>query len=174
LKLVFFLTKFHEFCREKQFSFLIHTHNLDIIREDDKMKQVLFFLAIIFFVWACSTQKAIVKVEKTQPVVEADSIEYGVETFDSKFETWYELHKSPALNRSLDYYEDWNKQYVLAWNHKAISKNKNSFFSPIVGYHSSEEYGFEVNHKLFYYFQYVENVLGIQIMPNGPKGVVGN
>jgi hypothetical protein len=94
--------------------------------------------------------------------------------FDSQFETWYELHKNPAMNRSLSYYEDWNKKYVLAWNQKAIGKNKNAFFSPIVGYHSKEEYGFEVNHKLFYYFQYVENVLGIQIMPNGPKAVVDN
>ncbi len=138
------------------------------------MRQVFIFLAIIFLIWACSAPKATVKVEKTQPVAEVDSVEYGIETFDSKFETWYALHKSPAMYRSLDYYENWNKQYVNAWNHKSIKMGKGSFFSPIAGYHSNEEYGLEVNHKLFYYFQYVENVLKIEIMPGGPKDVVGN
>jgi len=137
------------------------------------MKQTFIFLIIIFFVWACSTQKATVKVEKTEPVAEVDSIEYGVETFDSKFEAWYVVQNSPATYRSLDYYENWNQQYVNAWNDKSTQMGKNSFFSPIVGYHSNEEYGFEVNHKLFYYFQYVENVLKIEIMPGGPR-VVGN
>jgi hypothetical protein len=139
-----------------------------------KMKPVFSFLIIMCFIWACSGPKETVKVEKPEPVTEVDSLEYGIEMFDSQFETWYKNHKNPAMNRSLSYYEDWNKKYVLAWNQKAIGKNKISFFSPIVGYYSNEEYGFEVNHKLFYYFQYVENVLGIQIMPNGPKAVVDN
>ena len=139
-----------------------------------KMKPAFIFLTIIFFVWACSGPKGTVKDKKTEPLAAVDSLEYGIEMFDKKFETWYELQKGTATNQSLDYYENWNKQYVLAWNQKAIGKNKNSFFSPIVGYRSKEEYGFEVNRKLFYYFQYVENVLGIEIMRGGPKVVVGN
>jgi len=31
---------------------------------------------------------------------------------------------------------------------------------------------FELNHKLFYYFQYVEHVLRIPILPNPPVGVI--
>lgn len=135
------------------------------------MKRLLILLTIILFIWACSTQKGIVKVEKTEPVAEFDSVEYGVETFDAKFETWYELHKSPATYRSQSYYENWNKQYVSAWNYKSTNINKSTFFEPIVGYDPTEDYGFDVNHKLFYYFQYVENVLKIEIMPEGPKVV---
>ncbi len=138
------------------------------------MKQAFIFLIIVFLIWACSAPKATVKVEKTKPVAEVDSVEYGVETFDSKFEAWYEIHKTSATNQSLDYYENWNKKYINAWNHKSIEMGKGSFFSPIVGYHSNEEYGFEVNRKLFYYFQYVENVLKIEIMPGGPNVVAGN
>ena len=137
------------------------------------MKQAVIFFAIVTFIWACSTHRATVKVEKIEPVAEVDSIEYGVETFDAKFETWYAMKDSQATYRTLDYYENWNQQYVNAWNYKSTQMGKNSFFSPIVGYHSNEEYGFEVNHKLFYYFQYVENVLKIEIMPGGPR-VVGN
>jgi hypothetical protein len=137
------------------------------------MKQVFIFFTAIFLIWACSTQKATVKVEKNQTVAKADSVEYDIEMFDSKFETWYIMHKNPSLNRSLNYYENWNKKYVKAWNHKSLKMGKDSFFSPIVGYHSNEDYSFELNHKLFYYFQYVENVLKIEIMPGGPKDVAG-
>lgn len=135
------------------------------------MKQLYILLVMMLFIWACSGPKGTVKVEKTEPIVEVDSIEYGVETFDGKFETWYTMRKSPATYRSKEYYENWNKQYVMAWNYKSKTGSKNSFFEPIVGYDSNEDYGFDVNHKLFYYFQYVENVLNIEIMPGGPKAV---
>lgn len=138
------------------------------------MRKIFIFLAIIFTFWACSAPKETVKVEKYQPVNEVDSVEYDIEMFDSKFESWYAIHKSPSTYRSLRYYETWNKKYVKAWNHKSLEMGKGSFFSPIVGYHSNEDYGFALNHKLFYYFQYVENVLKIQIMTGGPNDVVGN
>ena len=136
-----------------------------------EMKQAFIFLIIIFFVWSCSAPKRAIKVAKDDSVAEVDSVEYGVETFDAKFETWYALHDTPATYRTLEYYENWNKQYVNAWNTKSRQMGKSSFFSSIVGYNSNEKYGFEVNHKLFYYFQYVENVLKIEIMPGGPKVV---
>lgn len=135
------------------------------------IKQLFFLLTILFFLWACSAQKKAVKVEKSEPNIELDSIEYGVETFDGKFESWYAMQNNPATYRSEEYYTNWNKQYVLAWNDKATSGSKNSFFEPIVGYDSTEEYGFDVNHKLFYYFQYVENVLNIEVLPGSPKVV---
>ena len=137
------------------------------------MKQIIFWLAIIFFIAACSTQKGVVKVKSNdkESVVE-DSLEYNLETFDVKFETWYQLHNSPALYRSQQYYENWNRQYVSAWNYNAMSARRNSFFEPIIGYEFTVDYGFELNHELFYYFQYVEHVLKIQIMPGGPQSVI--
>ncbi|HSO86794.1 MAG TPA: DUF6146 family protein [Draconibacterium sp.] len=135
------------------------------------MKQLFIVLAVLLIFWACSGPKGVGKVEIIEPKAEADSIEYGVETFDGKFESWYAQHKSPATYRSLEYYENWNKQYVNEWNYKASQPGKNSFFEPIVGYNPNEKYGFDVNHELFYYFQYVENVLKIQILPGGPKAV---
>lgn len=135
------------------------------------MKQLFILLTVLSVFWACSGPKAVVKVEITEPKAEVDSLEYGVETFDAKFESWYALHKSPATYRSLEYYENWNKQYVQAWNYKSMQAGKSSFFEPIVGYDPNEKYGFDVNHELFYYFQYVEHVLKIEIMPGGPKAV---
>ncbi len=137
------------------------------------MKQNLFWLGIILLMAACSTQKGLVTVKSTigESSVE-DSLEYALETFDGRFESWYQLHNSPAMYRSQQYYENWNRQYVSAWNYNAMSGRKNSFFEPIVGYEFNVDYGIEINHELFYYFQYVEQVLKIQIMPGGPKAVL--
>jgi hypothetical protein len=137
------------------------------------MKQNIFWLGIILLIAACSTQKGLVTVKSNigESSVE-DSLEYALETFDGKFESWYQLHNSPAMYRSQQYYENWNRQYVSAWNFNAVSGRKNSFFEPIVGYEFNVDYGIEINHELFYYFQYVEQVLKIQIMPGGPRAVI--
>jgi hypothetical protein len=133
------------------------------------MKQIIFCLTIILFIAACSTQHAMVKVSNTQESTVEDSLEYDLETFDGRFEAWYELHNIPAKYRSQAYYEGWNRQYVSAWNYNAVNGRNKSFFEPIIGYEYNVDYGFELNHELFHYFQYVENVLKIQIMPGGPR-----
>ena len=138
------------------------------------MKKILLILAVIIGVWACSTQKKAVKAEQQEKeeVQGKDSIEYDMETFDSRFKAWYQTHNKPTMYHSQDYYEYWNNQYVLAWNSNASDASKGSFFEPIIGYDQNTDYGLELNHKLFYYFQYVENVLKIKVLPGwGPKAI---
>ena len=133
------------------------------------MRNFLILTVILLFAIGCSTQKSVVKEKSSNgEEIAEESLEYDMETFDAKFESWYLLHNNPAKYRSLEYYENWNKQYVSVWNNKART-TRNEFFESIVGYDPNEKYGFELNHKLFYYFQYVENVLKIKIMPSGPK-----
>lgn len=137
------------------------------------MRKIIFWIGIILVIVSCSTQKRVVEIKnKTFEPATEDSLQYDLETFDQRFETWYTLHDSPSQYRSQSYYEGWNRQYVSAWNSHSFDQRRNSFFEPIVGYDPSTDYGLELNHKLFYYFQYVENVLKIQIMPNGPKAVI--
>jgi hypothetical protein len=136
------------------------------------MKRILFWIGLIVVIVACSIQKKTVgKIEKPIEIASNDSVGYELETFDMSFESWYALHNGPAEYRTQTYYEGWNKRYVDAWNFNATDMQKGSFFEPIVGYDPTVDYGFELNHKLFYYFQYVENVLKIQIMEGGPKAV---
>ncbi len=137
------------------------------------MKQIIFLMGLILIIVSCSAPKGLVKVNSNNgDSVEEDSVEYELETFDVRFETWYQLHNSPAMYHSQQYYENWNRQYVSEWNYKAANAQRNSFFEPIVGYDETVDYGFELNHKLFYYFQYVEHVLKIQIMQGGPQAGV--
>ncbi len=134
------------------------------------MKKIIFWIGILLFVVSCSTQKKLTE-KKTKPAVEIakkDSVEYNLETFDQKFETWYALQNNPTQYRTQSYYENWNRQYVSEWDAKAMDPIRNPFFEPIVGYNPTVDYGFKLNHKLFYYFQYVEHILKISILPNGP------
>lgn len=135
------------------------------------MKKFLLFIGVLFVFWACSTQKGVIKVEQTNSnVAQKDSVEYDLETFDSKFKAWYGTNNKPSMYKTQEYYEYWNRQYVLAWNAHTGEKNS-TFFESIVGYNPKVDYGLELNHKLFYYFQYVENVLKIKIMSGSPKAI---
>jgi len=136
------------------------------------MKKLFYLLMVVSFLSACSGPKGMVKIEPNEKSSEEDSVEYELVVFDPGFETWYMLQNSPALYRSQQYYENWNRQYVSEWNYLATQPGKRSFFEPIVGYEPNVDYGFELNHKLFYYFQYVEHVLKIPILPNRPAGVI--
>ena len=133
------------------------------------MKKIVIWIGILLFVASCSTQKKLAE-KKTKPVEieKQDSVKYQLETFDQKFETWYAFQNIPSQYRSLSYYENWNRQYVSAWDAKATNPIRNPFFEPIIGYNPTVDYGFKLNHKLFYYFQYVEQVLKIHILPHGP------
>jgi len=139
------------------------------------MKRLLIFLSVFGIIWACSGPKTLDNTEKAEPEDlnknTKDSVSYVMETFDAKFEKWYNLHKSPALFRKQEFYEKWNRKYVSEWNKKSQLKENSDFFVPIVGYDRKKDYGFAMNHQLFYYFQYVENVLNIEIMPEGPNVV---
>ena len=105
------------------------------------MKKVIFWIGVILVLVACSTKKNVVEIKnKTGEVATEDSIEYQLETFDNKFETWYLLHNSQSQYRSQSYYEVWNRQYVSAWNDNAMNPRKNSFFETIVGYDPSTDY----------------------------------
>src|SRR5680860_790657 len=88
------------------------------------MKQFLIFVGFLIFIWACTTQKGIVKVEQNVATVsQPDSLEYDLETFDSKFKSWYDSNNNPAMYKTQEYYEYWNRQYVSAWNSHASEKN---------------------------------------------------
>jgi len=136
------------------------------------MKHIFFLLAVLLIFWACKGPKEIIEREKEEvPETASESVEYAIETYDAKFKTWYDLQKSQDTKQSQKYYENWNKKYVKEWNRLASQKDKNDFFVPIIGYNRTKDLGFEINHQLFYYFQYVENVLKMQILPDGPKVV---
>ena len=133
------------------------------------MKAILYFFVIFSVVVGCATHKPHLKFSEKAMEPENDSTEYELVVFDLGFESWYALQNSPAKYRTKEYYENWNRQYVLAWNNKAMVSGNKGFFETIVGYDYNTDYGFELNHKLFHYFMFVENVLKIPVLESGPR-----
>ena len=137
------------------------------------MKIFILILGLAIFIFACSTQKGVVKLQSNETEDTAqDSVEYGMETFDSKFKSWYSMQNIEANYHSQQYYESWNNQYISGWNSKVATSQNNFFFESIIDFNPNVDYGFKLNHELFYYFQYVENILKVKIIPNGPKVIL--
>jgi hypothetical protein len=97
----------------------------------------------------------------------ADTIQYELIIMDPGFESWFAAHAKPVWFHSQSYLESWNRQYVMAWNSRVTSPRGNRFFETYIDYQSHIDYGIELNHKLFHYFQYVERRLRIPILPQG-------
>ena len=142
-------------------------------QKEESYETIHFFNGSIAVHHGLFNSKSVVQIEPTdEPEAVEDSLQYELIVFDAKFETWYAFHNNPSQYRSQRYYENWNRQYVNAWNYNSTQPGKRSFFEPIVGWEPIIDYGFELNHKLFYYFLYVERVLKIEIMPGGPRSIV--
>ncbi|MBN2615088.1 MAG: hypothetical protein JXR71_05285 [Bacteroidales bacterium] len=139
------------------------------------MKKLIVWIGILAFVVSCTTQQKITGQKANSVVIEnKDSTQYQLTILDPQFENWYTLHNNPSQYRQLSYYENWNRQYAAAWDAKAANPMRYPFFQSIIGYDPNVEYGMKLNHKLFYYFQYVEHVLNIPILSGGGPHVILN
>ncbi len=132
-----------------------------------KMKYLfisIFFLLII----ACSSQKEI-SMSNNETNAEEDSVSYELIILDPGFDVWFLTHSKASWYYSQEYYEHWNSQYVNAWNYKSLGNRYSQLLNGIIDYDNFTDYGLEVNHKLFYYFQYVEHELNIPILDSSPR-----
>ncbi len=129
------------------------------------MKYLAFI--IVVFIAGCTSQKTAQKLSVPK-ITDKDSTEYELLVFDPGFESWYIMKNSPTLARGKNYYHTWNMLYVQEWNDRIISSRHSGIFGEKIDYVFNVDYPFEIEHKLFYYFQYVEQVLHVRILKNGP------
>lgn len=130
-------------------------------------KLILLAWCAVLLVAACTSSRKAGKVELTREPPGTDSTSYELIVLDPGFESWFITRSQPAWFHSQEYYENWNRQYVTEWNLKASSPRHSRIFESILGYDPTVDYGLAINHKLFYYFLYVEKELGIPILMPG-------
>lgn len=133
--------------------------------------RLLSVIVLIALIVSCSSVKNVA--DKTVENSIQDSTEYEMIVMDPSFETWFISNSKPDWYHSLDYYENWNRQYTHVWNAQISGFPNEHLLSTPINYEDNVDYGLEINHKLFYYFQYVERVLHIPILTVGPGHVVG-
>lgn len=128
----------------------------------------LLILLILLAVASCGTTKQnVAENQKVKLVSDNDSTEYSLIVLDSGFES-YLATKPSAHFYSQQYYEGWNSQYVREWNrrHRNPSQYRGSYDTEI-DYNPRVDYGLELNYQLYYYFQFIKDKYGIELLGRG-------
>ncbi|AZJ33574.1 hypothetical protein SAMN05444344_0623 [Tenacibaculum mesophilum] len=127
-----------------------------------KTLQHILFLSIIgIMIWACSSSpiKNTSNTPKEEPVVIAnDSLEYEIIIIDPGFTTYLNSIAKPEGFYSQQYLENKNRLYVNTWNYRArnpLQFNSN-VYENVIDYSPHVDYGYEVNYKLFNYFEFAQ------------------
>jgi len=132
------------------------------------MKHDIIVLFSFLLMAGCASKQAI-NIQKVSDETAPDSVSYELIVLDSGFESWYLSHAKPVNYHDQNYYETWNSRYVQAWNTHNLGDRYSQLLDGAIDYDRETDYGPEINHKLFYYFMYVEHVLKIPIIPDGPQ-----
>ncbi len=120
---------------------------------------ILFSITFLSFL-SCSTS-TLNKKEKVQEepvVIKNDSLEYEIIIIDNGFNTYLNSIARPSGYYSQNYLEVRNRLYVPLWN---LRVNNPTQFNPniyenIIDYDPNVDYGYDVNYKLFNYFEFAQ------------------
>ncbi len=128
------------------------------------MKKVLFLIVTCLFIYSCSTQSVYNKsiADTNSQTATQDSTEYELLILDIGFESWLATKSSIAMAHSDAYYKNWNHIYVTEWNHKY--QQGHPCFENHIEYNLFEDYGLDINYKLYNYFLFVEDKTGVLLV----------
>lgn len=122
----------------------------------------------LFLTPAChTTKKTQAPHQKVEVISDQDSTTYELIVLNPSFES-YLATQPPANFHSQQYFETWNYQYVLEWNQRYRSPLRyGSFYDTKINYDPQEDYGLELNYRLYYYFQFIKEKYGIELINRG-------
>ena len=130
------------------------------------MKKIIFLVITCLFMYSCSTQSVLKKTipinDTNSEIASQDSTEYELLILDIGFESWLATRSSIAMAHSNAYYKNWNHIYVTEWNHKHMQGHP--IFENYIEYDLFEDYGLDINYKLYNYFLFVEEKTGISLV----------
>lgn len=125
-------------------------------------------LLVVFVVASCSTTKrSATQKQKIEMISDKDSTEYTLIVLDGGYE-FYLASMPQAEFHSQQYYESWNRQYVLEWNMRHRDPFRyGGFYQTKIYYDPMKDYGLELNYRLYYYFQFIKDRYGIVLVERG-------
>ena len=96
---------------------------------------------------------------KEEPVViKNDSLEYEITIIDIGFTNYLNTIAKPVGYHSQFYLENKNKFYVPIWNSRVNKSTNNNvnIYENLINYDPFIDYGYDVNYKLFNYFEFAQ------------------
>ncbi len=123
------------------------------------MKNILILLILSFLLFQCKVPMNTASTKEKPVTIANDSLEYDIIITDIGFDKYLYTIAKPKNFYSQDYYEQKNRFYVPAWNHKVRTSRTGKWtqvFENEIDYDYKINYGLEVNYKLYNYFKFVE------------------
>ena len=104
-------------------------------------------------------------------IIGSDENTYEIIIIDPGFNAWLQSTARPRHYYSQSFMEGRNQIYVTNWN---IRVNQPQQFNPnlyemTIDYDSNEDYGYEINYKLYNYFIYFQLTYKQQLSPFVPR-----
>ncbi len=130
------------------------------------MKAILFIVITIWVLASCgvSHKSSTDAPSQTVELVAEDSLEYELLVLDPGFSSFL-ITQPSAEFYSQGYYENWNHRYVLEWNNRHRNPFRyGDFYQTEIHYDPNEDYGLELNYQLYYYFLFVKQKYGIELI----------
>lgn len=129
---------------------------------------LITILVVAFVIASCSTTKrSASQKHKVEMISDKDSTEYTLMVLDAGYESYLATQPSAHFH-SQHYYESWNRQYVREWNMRHRSPSQyGGFYETEINYDYREDYGLDLNYRLYYYFQFIKDKYGIVLIERG-------
>lgn len=122
-------------------------------------------IVMIFVAESCvTTKKNTSERQRVEMMSDKDSTEYSLIVLDPSYESY--LATQPSVDfYSQQYYENWNNQYVMEWNMRHLNPLRyGSFYETHIDYDSNEDYGLDLNYRLYNYFLFIKDRYGIVLI----------
>ena len=135
------------------------------------LKYIFTFLILGNLVASCATYTSPKKTTvKEEPVVIAnDSLAYEITIIDIGFNLYLNTIAKPVGFYSQSYLENRNIFYVTEWNNRVRNPTQynRNIYENTIDYQSNIDYGYEVNYKLFNYFEFAQQKYNINLGVSG-------
>ena len=124
------------------------------------LKHIFVILSVGLFLWSCgSSPIKNNQPKKEEPVVIAnDSLQYEIIIIDIGFNLYLNTIAKPVGFYSQNYLENKNRFYVVEWNSRVRNPQvyNPNIYENIIDYNPNIDYGYDVNYKLFNYFEFAQ------------------
>lgn len=123
---------------------------------------------LAFVITSChTTKKSATQKQSIELMSDNDSTEYTLIVLDPGYESY--LATQPSANfYSQQYFESWNQQYVREWNMRHRNPLQyGGFYETEINYNAREDYGLDLNYRLYYYFLFIKHKYGISLINRG-------
>lgn len=100
-------------------------------------------------------------------IAKADSTEYELIIFDPSFENWFITSQKPKWYHENSYYRTKINFYATDWNLRVLQNMHREPYEYEINVDPNVDYGIDINWKLYWYFKYLEETLGIKLAGGG-------